>query len=289
MTESQELTGERLTFTLFAAAAIHAMVIFGISFSIDSGQKIAPTLNITLATHKDKTPDKADFLAQFDQQASGTADQVKEITTLKAAEFADTSIRDVNPTAQQKATTESRNNTQLLSTTRTMDRRVAQQEDPDKSVNREEKRGEDFDAPLINPEFASLQAKLDRIKEEEANRPRLRRLISVSTKAATDAAYLNAWTQKVEAIGNENFPQEALQNRIFGSLRLAVRINRNGGIENIDISQSSGHRILDEAAMQIVRLAAPFERFPPEIRKNTDQLEIIRTWRFEITGLSTTQ
>jgi TonB family C-terminal domain len=90
-------------------------------------------------------------------------------------------------------------------------------------------------------------------------------------------------------VGNSNFPEEALDKAIFGYLRMAVLVNRDGTVENIEILQSSGHRILDDAAQQIVRLAAPFSRFPPEIQKNADQLEIIRTWKFEITGLSTTQ
>jgi len=281
-------SSDRLSFTLFLAAAFHAMLIFGIGFGVTSGQKIAPTLNITLATHKDESaPDKADFLAQHNQLASGTGDQVKEITTRKQSVIADTAIRDVNPVTQQKATSESRSATQLLTTTANKEQKTTKQKQLDKSVTQEERQGEDFDAPKVNPEFASLQAKLDKIKWEEANKPRIRRLISVSTRESYDAAYLNNWTQKVELVGNDNFPEEALKSAIFGSLRLAVLINRKGGVENIEITHSSGHKVLDDAAQQIVRLAAPFDHFPPEILKNADQLEIIRTWRFEITGLST--
>ncbi len=283
-------SGDRLSFTFFLAAAIHAMVIFGIGFSLNAGQKIAPTLNITLATHKDKVkPEKADFLAQHDQLASGTGDEVKEITTRKQAEIADTKYRDVNPIAEKKATSESQSKTQILTTTQAQDLKVIKQTEPDKTVNREAQEGKDINSPVVNPELASLKAKLDRIKWEEANKPRLRRLVSVSAKSSADAAYLNAWTQKVEFIGNKNFPDEALSKEIFGSLRLAVLINHLGAVVNIEITQSSGHKILDDAALQIVRLAAPFERFPPEIQKTTDQLEIIRTWRFEITGLKTSK
>ncbi|SMF61069.1 protein TonB [Alteromonadaceae bacterium Bs31] len=281
-------SGDRLSFTFFLAAAIHAMIIFGIGFSVNAGQKIAPTLNITLATHKDKIkPEKADFLAQHDQLASGTGDEIKEITTRKQADIADTKYRDVNPIAEKKATSESKSKAQLLAINKAQEKRILKQTEPDKSVTREEQQGKNIDAPVVNPEFASLRAKLDRIKWEEANKPRLRRLVSVSAKSSADAAYLNAWTQKIEVIGNKNFPEEALSNEIFGNLRLAVLINHLGVVENIEITQSSGHKILDDAALQIVRLAAPFDRFPPEIQKNTDQLEIIRTWRFEITGLKT--
>lgn len=280
-------SGDRLSFTLFLAAAIHALVILGIGYSVDAGRKLAPTLNITLATHKDQAPDKADFLAQHNQQASGTLDEIREITTMEQADFADTRVHQVNPLAQQKATTESQNATQLLSTVKASKDQVNRQDSPDKTENREEKQGEDFDAPIVDPEYASLQAKLDRLKQEEANKPRIRRLISVSTRSAADAAYLNAWAQKVESIGNANFPQQALDEEIFGRLRMAVLVDSNGLVKNIDISQSSGHRLLDDFARQIIRLAAPFEHFPPEILKNADQLEIIRTWEFSRAGVNT--
>jgi len=289
-TYSEATSGDRLSFTLFLAAAVHAMLIFGISFTLDRGQKVAPTLNITLSTHRDTVaPDKADFLAQHNQQGSGTGAEIKELTTIAPSEIADTNIREINPIAQQKAMTQSRSATQLLASTHAQERKVAQQTDPDRDVHSEEKTGETFDAPLANPELASLQAQLDKLKQAEARKPRVRRLISVATKSSHDAAYLNKWQQDIIQVGNSNFPEEALDKAIFGYLRMAVLVNRDGTVENIEILQSSGHRILDDAAQQIVRLAAPFSRFPPEIQKNADQLEIIRTWKFEITGLSTTQ
>ena len=38
--------------------------------------------------------------------------------------------------------------------------------------------------------------------------------------------------------------------------------------------------MLDQAAIRIVRLAAPFDRFPDNIRSDTDILHITRTWTF---------
>ena len=98
---------------------------------------------------------------------------------------------------------------------------------------------------------------------------------------------MNKWINKVVFVGNRNFPKEALSQKIFGSLRLATTLKPNGTIHSVEILQSSGHSVLDNAALQIVHLASPFPPFPPEIRKDTDQLEIIRTWNFEISGLST--
>lgn len=284
-------SGDRLSFTLFVAAAVHALIIFGITFKLDSGNKIAPTLNITLATHNtQKTPEKADFLAQYNQEASGTADKVKELTVQEQAELQDTQIRDISYAPQQKAQQESIAEKLLITSENTSSHKVA----VDKQTNREnetkkEKQGEMVDTPLLDPEFASLQAKLDKLKQDLARQPRVRRLTSVSTKASYDAAYLNQWAQKVEQVGNKNFPEAALREEIFGDLRLSVMLLPNGRVENIEILQSSGHSILDEAALQIVKLASPFPSFPREIRLNADKLEIIRTWRFEITGLSTSR
>ncbi|WP_286807574.1 energy transducer TonB, partial [Marinimicrobium sp. UBA4209] len=91
----------------------------------------------------------------------------------------------------------------------------------------------------------------------------------------------------IERTGNRHYPQEALNRRITGSLRLSVAINPDGTIHEVEVLHSSGHRLLDQAAVQIVHLAAPFNSFPPEIRQEYDRLEIIRTWNFEIAGLST--
>jgi protein TonB len=139
----------------------------------------------------------------------------------------------------------------------------------------------------LSQEIASLQAKLDRQRQEYAKRPRIRRLTSVSTRSSFEAEYLHNWGQKIERTGNRHYPREALNRRITGSLRLSVAINPDGTIHEVDILQSSGQRILDQAAVQIVHLSAPFHSFPSEIRKEYDRLEIIRTWNFEIAGLST--
>ncbi len=285
-------SGDRLSFTIFLAAAIHAIIIFGVTFTIDSGNKVAPTLNITLATHDSKKPpEKADFLAQYNQQASGTAETVKELTVKERAELADTRIRDINPSPQQKASEEKRlDKKQVLTSKQNSDKKIHSEKQTEHNNEASKKReGKEFDAPLINPEFASLRAKLDKLKQDLAKQPRIRRLTSVSTKASYDAEYLNAWAQKIEQVGNKNFPEAALRNEIFGSLRLSVLLSPSGTVEEVEILQSSGHSILDEAAVHIVKLASPFRSFPKEIRKKADKLEIIRTWRFEITGLKTTR
>ena len=94
------------------------------------------------------------------------------------------------------------------------------------------------------------------------------------------AFYLEAWRRKVERIGNINYPADARAKGLNGSLRLLVTITADGGLATVRVLESSGHRILDDAALRIVRLAAPYAPFSPRMRESADVLEIERTWRF---------
>ena len=104
-----------------------------------------------------------------------------------------------------------------------------------------------------------------------------------------DAAYLYQWRTQVEAIGNRHYPEESSRYGIYGDLRLLVAIRSDGSIDTIEVLSSSGHRVLDDAAVRIVRMAAPYEPFPPELASSTDKLEIIRTWKFRENRLSSEQ
>ena len=132
----------------------------------------------------------------------------------------------------------------------------------------------------MSSDIASLEALLDKQRQEFAKRPRIRRLTSVSAKSSVDAQYLDDWRRRIERIGNIHYPIEAKRNKLYGKLRLAVSLSSNGYVKEIDILHSSGVRVLDDAAIRIVRLAEPFQPFPAELSKEVDQLEIIRTWQF---------
>lgn len=282
-------SNDRLGFTLFLALAAHALIIFGVTFSLDKSNQTPPTLEVTLATHKNQQPpDKADFLAQYDQAASGTGEKALELTTERDAEFFDSQIRDTNLRPQLKALTARKQQQQeQVTTTGDSPFKVVKQVQEKDSESQQEQAGEMVENTRLSEEIASLQAKVDKQRQSIAKWPRVLRMTSVSTKAAADAEYLNKWARKVEFVGNNNFPKEALNQKIFGTLRMTTVLNANGTIKEIQISQSSGFRVLDDAALQIIHLASPFAPFPPEIRKDWDEMEITRTWHFEITGLST--
>jgi protein TonB len=138
-------------------------------------------------------------------------------------------------------------------------------------------------------EIPILQKKLADTTRALSSKPKRRR-ISASTKEFAAAAYMKAWEMKVERIGNLNYPQEARQKGITGSLMLSVDINPDGSVPpgGIVISRSSGSPVLDDAAKKIVRLGAPYAAIPEDVLQDNDMLTIIRTWKFETgKGLST--
>jgi len=123
-----------------------------------------------------------------------------------------------------------------------------------------------------------MEAEIARNVDEYNKRPR-KQFVGARAAEFRFAQYTENYRQKVERIGNLNYPQEA-RGRIYGSLQLAVSIRADGSVDSIDILQSSGFPVLDRAAERIVRMAAPYGEFPPELRKDTDILVITRTWRF---------
>ena len=85
----------------------------------------------------------------------------------------------------------------------------------------------------------------------------------------------------MEQIGNLNYPEEARRKRLYGNLILRVAVRADGSVEQVQVLRSSGFTVLDEAAVHIVELAAPYAPFPPDIAAETDVLDITRTWQFQ--------
>ena len=114
--------------------------------------------------------------------------------------------------------------------------------------------------------------------------PRIRRIVDGRTETAEDDWYFESWRRKVERIGKLNYPEQARAQKIYGSLQLLVAIEPDGSLRDVRVIDSSGHKVLDEAAVRIVQLASPYAPFPPGMRKDTDVLEIVRTWQFRKRG-----
>lgn len=274
---------DKLGFFFCLAAALHAAVILGVGFTEELRKQSAPRLEITLAKHKSVNNDEADFLAQSDQAGSGTLDEKALLTTDKLRPMRDSihSTPEILSLARRQLVADDR---KLLSTNSQAELQSARVD------KKQEQTPEIVDGPSdttqLSREIASLQAKLDLQRQAYAKRPRIRTLSSTSTKAAIEAEYLHQWRTEIETIGNNNYPEQARRQGIEGSLRLMVALMPDGSVREVEILQKSGHPLLDAAALRIVRLAAPFAPFPAELRKKVDVLEIIRTWRFEQSTLT---
>lgn len=279
---------DRFSFAVFVALLVHLLIIFGIGFSLPEKHNSATTLDITLAQSADsKAPEEADFLAQANQHGSGTLSERAEMTTTELADYA---AEQINKTQRLQQTASAprpneQNYQSITSLNSDFDVQSQKLEQELKALQLPE--GPTKSLLERSLEIASLEAKLDRQRQTLTKAPRTRRLTATATRQSSDALYMNQWLHKIETIGNLNYPAEAKRQNISGSLRLMVAVRADGTIHELKIMESSGHKILDDAAKHIVRLAAPFAPFSEEMRKQADILEIIRTWQFQQTQFST--
>ena len=267
---------DRLGLTLFFAVVLHALFILGVRFDIITLplENPFPAMEITLVTSRaEQAPDQADFLAQANQRGGGNTDEItRPVTPPPAAEIAQQETAATPPITPDRP--------------QTKNKLTAQAPSPHKTeAHQEEKQEAPADAPSAadlvarSLQIASLSAEINESREAYAKRPR-QAFISAATREYKYASYMEAWRRKVEQIGNLNYPGEARRNNLSGSLILDVALNPDGKVTSIALRRSSGHKVLDDAAIAIVKLAAPYAPFPDNIRKDTDVLHITRTWQF---------
>lgn len=273
---------DRLFFTLFVAVALHAVAIFGVTFAKPAPSPAPKTIEATLAYHQsDTTPEDADYIAQINQEGAGDSDEKKELSTTEQPDFAEDHIADVKLVAPGLTNPNQYQPQSVVIHTQNQSQQQQATAEEKKQKTPEAPRSTNDSMSALSQDIASLQARLDNRRQAYAKRPRIHRLTSVSTKAHYEAAYIDAFRRAVEDSGTRNFPQKALAEQAFGSVRLMVAIQATGEVREIKVLSSSGYRFLDEAAVQSVRLAAPFTPFTGELKQKADVLEIIRTWRFD--------
>lgn len=276
-------SSDRFMFTLFLAIVIHAVAILGVSFQAqERNNNLSKTLEVTLASYKsNEAPEKADFIAQENQQGSGTLDEAKLLTTDTEALFQTNVINDTSLQEQLASAPKKVISQQPVVTTQSKSQFKAQPQE--KHTQKEVDLPDGPEKKLLERslEIASLEAKLDSLRQSDTKRPRINRLTATSTMKASDAYYVNSWRRRIEENGARNYPREAESCIDSCRLRLLVSINPNGTINELRVLESSGRKVLDEAAIRIVRMSAPFPPFTEEMKQTTDILEIIRTWQFK--------
>lgn len=266
---------------MFLSACVHAIIILGVGFTYFEELNSEPALEITMAQYRSEiAPEDADFLAQENQIGSGVLDQAAAPSTPFESDFNADNINEVLPVPKApNIVNELQQQDTAVITALQDDDGIAQQRELLEPED-EQPVADEVAPDELSLAIASLQAQLDLKRQTYARRPRKYTISSASTKKSHDALYLDNWRRRIEAVGNINYPDEARRMQMYGNVRMLVALQPTGRINEVRILQSSGHTVLDQAALNIVNLAAPFEPFPDELRTEADILEIIRTFRF---------
>lgn len=259
------------------ALALHAALLLSVSFTANAPQYHTRQIEVTLASKPSQAaPEDARLVAQSNQEGSGEEAQVDQITSANTPP--------VSMPAQQQVLSQQTENQartdQTAVTTSGMTKRTLPREEDKQASPEANLQGISPEVDRLNMELASLQAELDEQTRAYASQPRVRRLTAASAKQSVDAAYLLDWRQRLEAVGNKYYPEASVRYGIYGDVRLLVVILQDGSLEEVRVLSSSGYAVLDEAAIKVVRMAAPYSPFPDELRATTDKLEIIRTWQY---------
>ena len=287
---------DRLGVTAFFAVLAHLIVILGVTFvPEDRPEHRITTLDVVLVPQRSETPpDRADYLARANREGSGdSVEKVRPGTPPPAALIAgEATTAAAIPSAAAPAmpAVEPRSAESAMSPAPAPVSIVnkAEASEPGRDATPSAvpaavpSPARDTDpAPAVSRSvaIAALSAEIERKLRAYAERPR-RKWISARTREHRFADYMAAWRRKVERVGNLNYPDEAARLGLSGSLLLEVALNPDGTVADIELRRSSGRRILDDAAMRIVNLAAPFAEFPQSIADEVDVLHIQRTWIF---------
>jgi len=273
---------DSLLLALFVAAILHVLVILGVNFTAPKTEKFNRAIDITLVnTPAKKPPPEAKFLAPDNQIGAGETVQraappqqhlpsegESEKKLIKKAAVVENKPKAVEkvlvqPKAAQKVTTQTK----------------ADEGDNDTPSPR-------LDMETLRSQMAQLGTEV-RLSQQSSDNNKTKRVSQVSTHQFLAAQYQKDWENKVERIGNMNYPEVAARKNFSGRLTMDVGVRADGSIQSIVITRSSGHPSLDEAAKNIVKMSAPFAPFPTELLKEANVLVITRVWQFsDQSGLS---
>jgi protein TonB len=273
---------DRMGVALLFSLIVPAIVIRGLGFQFAKPAPSLPTLDVTLInTSNAEAPTKADFLAQDVNAGGGNSDKAHRPGApfsgplpVANAGIAPVAVMPGAP-ARQEAT-----GPHILTTTGKSNRSVPSERD-----TRDQPQADQRAAAVPIPErleMARLAQEVRREQEAYARRPR-RKYLSANTRGTTFAAYQVAWVDRIERIGNLNYPDAARRRHLHGNVMLTVVLGMDGHVREVTVNQSSGYRVLDEAAVRIVHLAAPFPGIPQDADANGNrynELVITRTWQF---------
>jgi protein TonB len=286
VTTAQISSNDRLSFTLLGAISLHVLIILGVGFDyLASNVNASSTIEVILVNTKtEQSPEDPKVIANNNQTASGATDidgRPRKLVSGSQVYPLDTRLVENHTPANEKQ--QNNSNPQLLH---------VEKSHAERKINATDAFSDD--APKETPKPEPQPDELTRLvsefmseEEDYAKRPKINHIDTLSAKTAVEAEYVKDWVEKVELVGNINYPTSAKQQGISGQLIMSVLINFDGQIVETDIRQSSGHSILDSTAKKVVELAQPYREFPPDMREEYDQLMITRTWLFKSNTLIT--
>ena len=259
------------------SVALHAFALFGVKLVLPAPKKTSDSmqpLHVVLVNSKSASrPLKADALAQANLDGGGNTEEDRQAKTMLPNIGDDEKI---TPEEETRQVAHLEEETKRMQTRLKSDYKLAQPQ-LKKQADTASTSGDDLVQRSL--EIARLEAQINKNNDYYQKMPR-RKFIGARTQEYRFAQYIEDWRVKVERIGNLNYPEQARREQVYGKLQLSVSIRADGSIENVEVSRSSGYRILDAAAMRIVKLASPYSPLPPDITRDTDILTITRTWSF---------
>jgi protein TonB len=271
----------RFQMAMLFSVGLHLVVALGVTFTMPDKNILSDLkqpLEVVLVNAKSAVkPQQPDALAQANLDGGGNTDAPRRAKSPFPVSREDKQAAELAHAAQRAE--------QLEREARKM---IALEKAPAQADNAPPQPQVEAEAPVApnaseliqrSLEIARLEAQISRDWDNYQKRPR-RRFIGARTREFRFARYIEDWRMKIERVGELNYPQAARDQKIYGNLLVTVSIKADGSLEKVEINRSSGKKLLDDAAVAIVKLAAPFSPFSAEITRDTDILSITRTWTF---------
>lgn len=269
---------DRLMTTLFLVASLHAIVILGVSFG-SPATLFGETPSLEVMVVEDPTPEpspnnSADYLAQVNQHGAGTS---KDTRGLEAPSVAALS-------SQGPGVEDSDEGNGNIEGRRAGDDSMLESRTRDDTENRLQNGSTGLrHGSQYVMETPAQSAAIARTGDEVRLRgaPSRELVVTPNTRESSVAVYLDGWRRRIESLGTMNYPMQAISHRASGNPVLEVQILADGTLGQAVVKRSSGYAELDQAALAILKLAAPFPAFPPRLEAKHDALRLTYEWQFQ--------
>jgi len=271
---------DRLTTTLFLVALLHGIVIIGVSFTALTRPEArsAPTLEVLLLASTDRDPKNnpgAQYLAQRNQAGAGTTQERVRAASPESSMFPAAIEGSAEGNGVERTEAIAGNPAREVLSSRS-DRATVSLQSGREQPSRASETPIALVPPPPSPAIASATDEALRLRGSTNRELEIR----ADTRESALAPYLDGWKRKVERIGTLNYPRDSRRRRMSGNPVLAVTIRADGTLRDISVQRSSGHREIDQAALNILKLASPFDPFPATLRQKYDQLRFAYEWQF---------